>query len=111
MADDSKVAAPRTVGGSPIFVAATRIDEKRSDLSFADAYVLAQLVLEHHGGPVPARGKRALMDAATTRRLTKLGLLEMDEGFGREVGSTSKPGLKVSASQGGMALVAACLTQ
>jgi hypothetical protein len=105
MANNPKQDSPRKVSGSPTFVAATRIDEGQADVSFSDALVLARLVLEHGGGPVPARGKRALMDGPTSKRLSKLGLLRMEEGYGREVGTSSKPGLKISASAVGIALV------
>lgn len=110
-ADDQAAPATRRVSGSPTFVAATRLDENHDELSFSDAVTLARLVLEHDGGPVPARGKRALMDGATLKRLTKLGLLRLDEGFGRDVGTTSKSGWRVAASDEGFALVTGCLAQ
>jgi hypothetical protein len=95
----------RVVSGSPVFVAATRIDEQRDDVSFADALLLARLVLERGGGPVPTRGKAAFTDPVTARRLARLELAELDEGYGRSAGSYARTVWTLSASEVGTDLV------
>lgn len=72
--DDDDV-LPR-VGGKPSFVAAHGI-VKVTELTFEEAYGLARLVLELHGGPVAVSGKKsALLPRRVVRRLTELGYVE-----------------------------------
>ena len=108
MAEDQK-AQRRVVSGSPAFVAASRIDQDRDDVTFADALVLARLVLERGGGPVPTRGKSAFTDPVTARRLARLELAELDEGYGRSAGSYAKTVWTLSASEAGRQLVQSAL--
>lgn len=76
--DERRAAPPenvRSASGWPVFVAATAIDLRRDDVDFPDALALARLVLLHDGGPASIRGKAAVMDGATAKRLTRLGLV------------------------------------
>lgn len=102
---------PRVVGGSPAYIAATRIDETRRDIAFADALLLARLVLERDGGPVPTRGKHAFTDTVTARRLARLELAELDEGYGRAAGSLARTAWMLSASEAGAELVRSALVE
>lgn len=88
----------RVLGGSPVFRAASFLDLLRDDVTYADAVVVARLVFDHDGGPVPGRGKRALIDIRGARRLVKLGLAELDEGFGYEVGRQASSGWQLRAT-------------
>lgn len=74
---DSPPLSGRVVGGPDDFVAASVMDEKRSDLSFEQCLGLARLVLKCDRGPAPTSGKNAAMPIAMARYLNKLGLAEL----------------------------------
>lgn len=88
----------RVLGGSPVFRAASALDQQRDDVTYGDAVVVARLVFEHGGGPVPGRGKRAVIDIRGARRLVKLGFAQLDEGFGYEVGRQASSGWQLRAT-------------
>jgi hypothetical protein len=78
--DERQDLAPqvRAVGGKPSFVAAHGIAGSGAELSFEQAYALTRLVLEHGGGPVPFKGKQAVITKATVVVLTHAGLVEVE---------------------------------
>jgi hypothetical protein len=45
----------RNVSGSPVFVAASRLDEETLELTFEQALILARLVIECSGAPAAVR--------------------------------------------------------
>jgi len=95
----------RSFGGGRVFRAASQIDIDHPELGFENAVALAKLVLELDGGPVPNQGKRRFFDARATHRLTRLGLIETAQAFGRSAGTASSWGLEVSASAEGVQMV------
>lgn len=110
MAEDNSQSR-RVLGGSAVFRAASHIDERRDDVRFADAVILARLVLELSGGPAPLKGKRAICDLHAARRLTKLGLTQMEEGFGSEVGTRGRAGFQLRSTPMGENLVSRSLQE
>ncbi|GAA4401920.1 hypothetical protein GCM10023168_11990 [Fodinibacter luteus] len=69
----------RKVSGSPVFVAASRLDEVMLELTFDQALALTRLVIECGGGPAAVGGKRGLMTSQTAKHLTALGLVRRVE--------------------------------
>jgi len=65
----------RKVSGSPVFVAASRLDEETLELTFDQALMLARLVIDCSGAPAAVGGKRGLMTEATAKHLIALGLV------------------------------------
>lgn len=100
---------PRKVAGSQVFRAASLIDRARDDVSFADAVVLARLVLEQGGGPVATRGKRAFTDTVTARRLARLELASLHENYGSAAGTRTSTAWMVEVSEPGRRLVESAL--
>ena len=47
-----------------------------TNLLFEGAYILTKLVLEEGGGPVPCRGRRAMIKKSTENGLLREGLIE-----------------------------------
>lgn len=92
-------------GGKPAYLAARHIEQTRDDISLADALALTTLVLEHDGGPVPLRGKRAFTDEKTAKRLVVLELAELREDWGRPAGTSTRTAWVLSASEAGTDLV------
>lgn len=76
---DQSSAGGRQVSGSAVFVAASLLDERMSELSFEDTLALARLVIECRGGPAFVGGKKGLMSRSTAARLTGLGLVHRVE--------------------------------
>jgi hypothetical protein len=68
---------PRRYSGNPTFVTAHGI-EADTGLPFEHAYVLAKLVVEQGGGPVPCRGTKALISTPARKALVELGLIRVD---------------------------------
>ncbi len=69
----------RKVSGSPVFVAASRLDEETLELTFEQSLILSRLVIECSGAPAAVGGKRGLMSEATAKHLTALGLVRRVE--------------------------------
>jgi hypothetical protein len=70
-------ARPARVGGSPAFIAAHGITAK-TGLAFEHAFTLARLVLDEGGGPVPCRGKNAMIKKPAEKALMELGLISVE---------------------------------
>lgn len=75
---DGATPQPRRASGSPVYVAASRIDESNSHITLEDALALARLVIDCEGGPIATRGKKTPMNLRTARRLAKIGLVELN---------------------------------
>lgn len=113
----------RKVSGPDDFVAASLMDQDRSDLTFEQCLALARLVLKHEGGPAPTSGKKAVMPIASARHLNKLGLAalmqagevealyEATGGHVRVVGSRDRSQWHVVATDDGRDLVRSALSQ
>lgn len=113
----------RKISGPDDFVAASVMDQDRSDLTFEQCLALARLVLKHGGGPVPTSGKKALMPIATARHLNKRGLAELMQagevealyeatgGHVRVAGSRDQSQWHIVASNDGRDLVTCALSQ
>lgn len=86
-------------------MAATRIDQARTDISFKDALLLARLVLERDGGPVPLKGKHAFTDLVTAKRLARMELAELSEGWGAAAGTRTSTTWVLRVSEAGESLV------
>ena len=72
-------AGGRQVSGSPVFVAASLLDERMSELSFEDTLGLARLVIECRGGPAFVGGKKGLMSRSTAAASHRAGLVHRVE--------------------------------
>lgn len=68
--------AHRRVTGSADFLAATAIDIALDTVDFPQAPALVRLVLRHGGGPVPTKGKKAVIGEAVAAILHREGLVE-----------------------------------
>jgi hypothetical protein len=74
---EQPAARPARVGGSPAFIAAHEIRAK-TGLAFEHAFALARLVLDEGGGPVPCRGRNAMIKKPAEKALGELGLISVD---------------------------------